>query len=335
MNSEIHEVSRSMYNSLPENRHNVPNYHPLQRHHGSEHDIQSENLRYQPNTTVKSEDQPSHQEESLSEESDHLKVNNLYHTLGKRSFWFHNQVLPNLSAGLLLFYLAMLSNYTGELPPQAIVGWIKRNRLAQHLVAFLLLLFTINLYIPKKIPFYKVIFYTILLWVWFLLTAKQRWRYSIAIFTLMIASYTSLNVVQNMKYSQRFTKETRRKIKKYLILFQNVSFVIIILLSFIGAGYYFYDEYREYRSKDSSLWEFLWKYFLLSRDTSQESSLQVADTMLNTMDVTKLPKNLANLPQGIANLPQGVTNVPSNITNQVGNTLADTTRNLKNIVTGK
>jgi hypothetical protein len=202
---------------------------------------------------------------------DDLGSKHIYQELEHKQFWFDNTTFANLSAGMLLFYVALLSNFTGNIAPPPIVRFVKKHRLARQFIGFLVLLYTITLYSPKNTGFTRILGYTVLLWIWFLLTAKQRWRYSFTIFVLLILSYTTLNIVNNMRYNRTLSHKIRKKIVKYCNLFQNISFIIIMILSFMGSAVYFYDEYNEYIKTDNNLWNFLWKYLLLGRKTDTKT----------------------------------------------------------------
>ena len=85
--------------------------------------------------------------------------------------FLNNSGITQINAGLFLFYLALLGNYTGDLIPPDLSKLINKSRMCQHVIAFIILLFTINLYSTKKL--YKVFLYTFVLWLWFLLTSNN------------------------------------------------------------------------------------------------------------------------------------------------------------------
>jgi hypothetical protein len=240
-----------------------------------------------------------------------VDTEHLYDQLHKKSFWFENTTFANLSAGLLLFYIALLSNFTGELAPLPIVKWVRGSRIAKQLIGFLLLLYTINLYVPAKMGFPKIIGYTFILWIWFLLTAKQRWRYSFTIFILLLISFTTLNLVDDIPYNKSISKENKAKIIRYCNLFQNISFVVIILLSVVGSAFYFYDEYREYRDQDDSFWKFILKYLLLARKTNQKTVVITPTNITAKVGVPSLGKKVSKV----------VKNVSEDVSNNIGTTV--------------
>ena len=126
----------------------------------------------------------------------------------------------NLNAGLFLFYLALVSNYTMDrvLPPD-LIKFFDSSRMGKHLVAFLILLFTINLYTPK-LPFYQIVIYTFGIWVWYLLTSKQHLATSFIILSLLLASYVAFNISNDLNDYTNKTEEVKRKEKALLDKFQ-------------------------------------------------------------------------------------------------------------------
>lgn len=88
-----------------------------------------------------------------------------------------------------------------------------------------------------------------------------------------------------MKYNKTLRGRTRLTIIRYCNLFQNIAFIVIILLSVIGGSIYFYDEYREYRDQDNSLWDFIWKYFLLSRKTAKKTTAPTPGNITKKIDI--------------------------------------------------
>ena len=232
------------------------------------------------------------QEEIGVELHDSVNTEHLVDELASKSFWFTNTTFANLSAGLLLFYIAILSNFTGDLAPRPIVKLLRESRLAKQLIGFLLLLYTVNLYVPAEMGFPKIIGYTFILWLWFLLTAKQRYRYSFTIFILLLLSFTTLNIVDDIQYNKSLSRDTKRKIIRYCNLFQNVAFVIVIVLSLVGSAFYFYDEYQEYRHRDDSFGQFIMKYLLLARKTVQKTVVPTPVNLTDKLESEDLTKKI-------------------------------------------
>lgn len=177
---------------------------------------------------------------------------------------FANEI-GNINAGLFLFYLALVSNYTMDriLPPD-LIKFFDNSRMGKHLVAFLILLFTINLYTPK-LPFYQIVIYTFGIWVWYILTSKQHLVTSLIILGLLLASYIAFNISSDLDDHINKTEDVKRKEKAQLVKFQTGCFIGIGLVSIIGGYSYFIEHYRQYRSEDSSFLNFLGKYLFMGK----------------------------------------------------------------------
>ena len=115
--------------------------------------------------------------------------------------FLNNTNISQLNAGLFLFYLALLGNYTGDLLPPDLMKFINSSRITQHLISFIMLLFTINLYSSSKL--YKILLYTFLLWLWYLFTSKQHLYVSIVIILLLILSYSLYLMSKNIDDDNR------------------------------------------------------------------------------------------------------------------------------------
>ena len=171
--------------------------------------------------------------------------------------------LTNINAGLFLFYVALLGNYTGELIPPSLQRFINNNRYIQHIIAFIILLFTINLY--STLSTGKVILFTFLLWLWFLFTSKQYLYPILTIIVLLIISYAFYLLDNKLDAETDITKEVKNSRKRIYVKIQKTCFILIIIVSLVGGYFYFVDHYHQYRSKSKTFLEFLFKYFLLGK----------------------------------------------------------------------
>jgi hypothetical protein len=177
-----------------------------------------------------------------------------------------------MNGALFLFYLALIANYTMDrvLPPE-LIEFFDKSRAGKHIVAFLILLFTINLYAPK-FAFGKVFLYTFGIWVWFLFTSKQHLWTSFIILALLLVSYVAFNIEQDQE-TPKDEKEgskgdgnvTIHRPSNYLQQIQKGCFITIFIISIIGGAIYFKDHYRRFREADGSFGTFLWRYISLSR----------------------------------------------------------------------
>ena len=172
--------------------------------------------------------------------------------------------LQNINAGLFLFFLVFVSNFTMDrILPNSLIRFLEGSRLGEHLIAFLILLFTVNLYATENKPFYIILGYVILLWLWFLITTKMHLMPILSILFLLLISYICYNVSRNLQYNEKIDKARQDRIKYYLDKIQTVIFYLVIIITVIGGSIYFSEKYKLYRSDSSSLISFIFKFYFL------------------------------------------------------------------------
>jgi hypothetical protein len=185
-----------------------------------------------------------------------------------------NKNIPKINAGLFLFYIAILGNYTGNILPNSLIRFINKYRFFQYFISFLLLLFTVNIY-NDTIPFIQVIGYSFLLWIWYILTIKQYLLPSISIIVLLLISYILFNFSNDLdkkislqQEEDNVDKNILQRKKTYQKI-QIICFYLIIVISCLGGVLYFLDKFKKYRKNDKSLLSFLFRYFF--RGTGNKS----------------------------------------------------------------
>ena len=169
----------------------------------------------------------------------------------------------NINNGLMLFYLILLSNYTGNILPSRITNLINKYRIIQYIAGLILLIFTIRIF-NKRHTFDIIILYSILIWLFLFFIFKQGIITSIIIFVLLVISFICYNIETDNKYIHNITGDELQKINKKYTIIQNVCFYLILFVSIIGGIMYFIEHYKQYRKKSSNFWIFLYKYFILS-----------------------------------------------------------------------
>lgn len=181
--------------------------------------------------------------------------------------------VSNVNAGLFLFYLALMSNYTMDrvLPPD-IIKFFDDSRMGKHVISYLILLFTINLYTPK-LTFGRVVMYTTGIWVWYLFTSKQHLTASLIIIGLLLASYVAFNISKDLENDTTLDPDHRDRQRAGLAKFQVGCFVGMLVVSVIGGYSYFIEHYHKYASEDSGFGDFMWKYLFMG--TGKHSTTHV------------------------------------------------------------
>lgn len=175
-----------------------------------------------------------------------------------------NTVTPKINAGLFLFYLALLGNYTGNLIPPDLAKFINKHRIMQLLISFFILLFTINLYTPN-LKFLDILKYSAILWFWYLITSKQHLVASILTILLLITSFIMFNLSKNLEEDKTKSKAEKDKLIKLYNRLQNICFIVIIMVALIGGSLYFVEHYKQYGKTDKNFFDFLIKYLFMGK----------------------------------------------------------------------
>jgi hypothetical protein len=172
--------------------------------------------------------------------------------------------ISNLNAGLFLFFLVLVSNFTMDrILPNSLIRYLEKSRAGKHIIAFLILLFTINLYSTDNKPFYIVIGYVILLWLWFLITTKMHLLPIFLVLILLLVSYICYNVSKKLEFNKKLQKERQDRIKYYLNKIQIAIFYLVLIITLIGGTIYFIEKYKIYRTDSTNLLSFIFKFYFL------------------------------------------------------------------------
>ena len=178
--------------------------------------------------------------------------------------------LSNLNAGLFLFFLVLVSNFTMDrVLPNSLIRYLENSRAGEHIIAFLILLFTVNLYATDKQPFYAILGYVILLWLWFIISTKMHLLPIGVVLFLLLISFICYNVSEHLEYNKRIHKERQDRIKYYLQKVQSVIFYLVMLTTLIGGSKYFVEKYKIYRTDSTNIISFIFRfYFMATGDKS-------------------------------------------------------------------
>jgi hypothetical protein len=101
-------------------------------------------------------------------------------------FNFTNNENKNFSLAkvLLLFYVLSASHYTTNLYGKEMKSFLEESRIAQHIIAFILMLVIINI-IGNIQAIDKLLFYTLFAYVWFLFSSKLNVQFNLIIISLL------------------------------------------------------------------------------------------------------------------------------------------------------
>ncbi len=146
-----------------------------------------------------------------------------------------------LSKALLLFYLVIGSGYIQNIYSGQLQDFIKNSRYVQHFIGMIIMLILMIDYggVKKLLP---AIVYSILAYIWFILTTKLDVKWNIAIILLMVLGYfyefkMSKKEV-SAKSDQALFKSDKQKIKKNHNSIKNVIIVSILAVTVLGTIQY-------------------------------------------------------------------------------------------------
>lgn len=160
--------------------------------------------------------------------------------MGKK---FDNNHSIGISKILLLFILLVASPNTNTLLSKQMKDYIDENRYVQHIIAFLMLLVVIDISYPS-IEFYKLIIYSIIVYLLFLGSTKLDLHWNITIFILLFLSFIYENKIDSneddMLDDPYLDNDTKMDILRNNRYFKYGTMTLIVFL--ISLGTYFYND---------------------------------------------------------------------------------------------
>ena len=144
------------------------------------------------------------------------------------------------SIPLLLLFLVVTGNFIGQLLPCQIQTSLTNNMYIKHLVAFLILLFVIEIGERKYNTFYELFSNTLIVYVIFLLAIRMNSQFFMAFLLVIIAIYTLY------LYKE---KQTDSLIIQNVSKITNILYYIVILVLFIGVLESFIRNRKKYGNK--------------------------------------------------------------------------------------
>jgi hypothetical protein len=157
-----------------------------------------------------------------------------------------------LLRALLIFYLLIGNSYTHNLYSGQLKQYIKTNRFAQHVIALITMLVLV-IYAGGVTDIYNASFYTIIIYVWFLLTTKLDLQWNIAIIALLIVGFlyesTLIDKELDASTDQALQVEDIKKIKKHNKYIKKCISLSILALTLIGSFIYICKKQTQYKDQ--------------------------------------------------------------------------------------
>ena len=130
-----------------------------------------------------------------------------------------------LSEGLLLFYLAVASNFIGDLLSPTMQDLFTNNRLAKHLLGFVIMLYTVTFSagVESLLSAFK---FTLTLYLWFLLTTKLSLTWNLVIVGVLIIGFAL----------EKYQKSLSGEPEKFLTNRKLTNTLFMSLMAITAAG---------------------------------------------------------------------------------------------------
>lgn len=122
----------------------------------------------------------------------------------------------SLLSSLLIFYLVVSNNLTNNLMGKQMKTYLRDNRLAQHMIAFIMML-VLMILIGKFDNITDATSYALIGYIWFIFTTKLDIQWNIMVLMILLFGFLYENnmIMKEKKYEkdQALTEKERNKIK--------------------------------------------------------------------------------------------------------------------------
>lgn len=152
-------------------------------------------------------------------------------------------IKPDLSIGkaLVLFYLIIMNNYTGDLLAGQMKEYISHSRVAQHVIAFITLLVVINLFAEIN-SVQDSLMYSSGIYLWFIFTTKLDLHWNLGIMVLLMIGYLNesnmLNTEIRIHRDENVPEEIEEKVLNHNQMIRSLVVLGIGCLTICGTYQY-------------------------------------------------------------------------------------------------
>jgi hypothetical protein len=146
------------------------------------------------------------------------------------------EIQTELSNSLLLFYIALTSNFLVNFFPKTHIDFIKNNIFAKHLLGFFTMLFSIY-HITTISDLTQILLVTLFLYLWFLMTTRLP-----PIYNILIIVFLSLIFLINIKIDH-LQKNNNKNVKNEIFMLSKMAkniFTFIMIFIVLIYIYYLY-----------------------------------------------------------------------------------------------
>ena len=168
---------------------------------------------------------------------------------------------------LFLFYCAIGGNFINSLVGKGMQEVLEK-RWMKHLIGFSILLFTISLVTLHSM--WSALGFTILLYIWFLLTTKMSMRLNLVVLLVMFIGFFIQELLRK-DYTLQWEEDAcedrqvyRKNVRLVLEIFVLVCFIAVICITLVGNISYIKQTWTLHQKSEGksplSLFKFMWNY---------------------------------------------------------------------------
>lgn len=148
----------------------------------------------------------------------------------------------SLSKVLLIFYILILTNITPPaLMSKQMKALLEDNRIAQHIIGFITMIVLISI-IGNNISTRAVMAYSIIAYLWFIMTTKMDAHWNIIIMIILVIGYLYENDLEyrenNTNVDKILAEDEKNDIKRQINMSKTYIALIVLILTIIGTYLY-------------------------------------------------------------------------------------------------
>lgn len=155
----------------------------------------------------------------------------------------------SMSKVLLIFYLLIANNFTGNLVSKQFKRYFQENRLAQHMIALLSLLVLITS-VGGVVDTKTAVIYTVVGYIWFLFTTKLDIHWNMVIVMILLAGYLLENSLSNRERMMKNDKALSDKNREDIVARDNKMKMLIVggamIITILGTFLYSNKKHVQY-----------------------------------------------------------------------------------------
>tara|TARA_B100001540_G_scaffold34150_1_gene30097 strand:- start:1473 stop:2048 length:576 start_codon:yes stop_codon:yes gene_type:complete len=174
-------------------------------------------------------------------------------------------------------YLIIACNFIGEVFGCKFRQLLQNNMLIKHLFAFLTLMFLV-VFISFDIDNYNklllAIFYSVILYIWFVLTTKTHIIITIIIITIFFAMYI---IDIRIKKLKSLNDINNTKLINDLVFINNILLIIAAIITIFGVVIYFFLKKKEMNYRKI---KFSYYTFFLGNPTCRNDKYENIDKLI-------------------------------------------------------